>query len=50
VASTTRGEISAVAVAAADPAHGQEAAEIGLLVEDDWQGLGLGRELMTHLA
>ena len=50
VASTARGEISAVAVAAADPAHGQEAAEIGLLVEDDWQGLGLGRELMTHLA
>ena len=50
VASTTRGEIVATAVAAVDQIHGAKSAEVGLLVEDDWQGLGMGRELMTHLA
>jgi GNAT superfamily N-acetyltransferase len=50
VASTARGEIVATAVAATDQRHGPKSAEAGLLVEDAWQRLGMGRELMTHLA
>ena len=50
VAATYDGTIVATAVATADANHGAEAAEIGLLVEDAWQGQGLGRELMSHLA
>ena len=30
--------------------HGRDSAEIGLLVEDEWQGIGIGRELLVHLA
>jgi GNAT superfamily N-acetyltransferase len=33
-----------------DSAHGRDAAEVGLLVEDAWQRQGLGRELMSHVA
>ena len=40
----------ATAVASPDARHGRDAAEIGLLVEDAWQGWHLGRELMSHLA
>lgn len=29
---------------------GPDCAETGVLVEDDWQGLGIGREMTTHLA
>lgn len=49
VAATYSGTIVATAVATPDPDHG-DAAEIGLLVEDAWQGWHLGRELMSHLA
>ena len=50
VACTSRGEMIAMAVAAPDPTHEQGAAEIGLLVQDDWQRRGVGREMVTHLA
>jgi GNAT superfamily N-acetyltransferase len=50
VACTARGEVIAMAVAAEDPTHGSSAAEVGLLVEDEWQRRGVGRELITHLA
>ncbi len=50
VAMTREGEIVATAVASTDAIHGEESAEVGILVEDAWQGLGLARELMTHLA
>lgn len=33
-----------------DPAHGHLCAEVELLVEDRWQRLGIGTELMTHIA
>jgi hypothetical protein len=50
VAATYGGTVVATAVASPDPRHGRDAAEIGLLVEDAWQGWHLGRELMSHLA
>jgi GNAT superfamily N-acetyltransferase len=50
VACTMPGEIIAVGVAGTDGGHSDESAEVSLLVEDDWQGLGIGREIMTHLA
>jgi GNAT superfamily N-acetyltransferase len=50
VACTYDGAVVATAVAAADSLHGQDAAEVGLLVEDPWQAQGLGRELMSHMA
>jgi GNAT superfamily N-acetyltransferase len=50
VASTYDGLIVATAVAGVDSAHGRDAAEVGLLVEDAWQRQGLGRELMSHVA
>jgi GNAT superfamily N-acetyltransferase len=50
VAATYAGTIVATAVASPDALHGRDAAEVGLLVEDAWQGWGLGRELMSHIA
>jgi GNAT superfamily N-acetyltransferase len=50
VAATYGRTIVGVAVTSADPQHGRDAAEVGLLVEDAWQGWRLGRELMSHLA
>lgn len=50
VAATYGKTIVGVATASADPQHGRNAAEVGLLVEDAWQGWHLGRELMNHLA
>ncbi|HEY7046644.1 MAG TPA: GNAT family N-acetyltransferase [Jatrophihabitantaceae bacterium] len=47
---TYGGTIVATAVAKEDAQHGRDAAEVGLLVEDAWQGWGLGRELLSHLA
>ena len=38
------------AVASADPAHGQDSAEVGLLVADAWQGQGTGRTVLAHIA
>ncbi|MDP9118400.1 MAG: GNAT family N-acetyltransferase, partial [Actinomycetota bacterium] len=50
VACTARGEVIALAVATADATHGVTTAEVGVLVEDEWQRRGVGRELITHLA
>lgn len=50
VACTSRGDIVAMAVAAPDPTHDTGSAEVGLLVQDDWQRRGVGRELLTHLS
>jgi GNAT superfamily N-acetyltransferase len=50
VAATYGGTIVATAVASPDAQHGRDAAEVGLLVEDAWQGWHLGRELMSHIA
>jgi L-amino acid N-acyltransferase YncA len=50
VAATRRGAVLGFAVAGIDVNHSRETAQIGLLVEDEWQGVGIGRELMTHLA
>ncbi len=50
VACTATGEMVAMATATADLRHDDGSAEIGVLVEDAWQSLGVGRELMTHLA
>jgi hypothetical protein len=41
------GEVVATAVASADPAHGRDSAEVGLLVADGWQGQGIGRERLA---
>jgi GNAT superfamily N-acetyltransferase len=35
---------------AGDGAHTRFCTEVGLLVEDRWQGLGIGAELIGHLA
>lgn len=50
VAVTADGEVVARGDLVPDPAHSEHCVEVGLLVEDGWQGLGLGRELTTHLA
>jgi GNAT superfamily N-acetyltransferase len=50
VACTGQGEIVATAVATTDSLHEDNAVEIGILVRDDRQRLGLGRELLTHLS
>jgi len=50
VAATPRGAILAMAIAGIDVNHGAESAQIGVLVEDEWQGIGIGRELIVHLA
>lgn len=50
VAATYAGTIVAAAVVTADPQHDRGAAEVGVLVEDAWQGWYLGRELVSHLA
>ncbi len=50
VAAGYDGTVLAMAVAAADANHGRACAEVGVLVEDAWQGTGLGRELMSHVS
>jgi GNAT superfamily N-acetyltransferase len=50
------GAVRGMGVAAVDSYHGVgthlggASAEVGLLVEDEWQGLGIGGELMIQLA
>ncbi|WP_375489625.1 GNAT family N-acetyltransferase [uncultured Jatrophihabitans sp.] len=44
------GAVVAHAVLRRDPRHNHFCAEIGLLVTDRWQRLGIGTELTTHLA
>ena len=44
------GDVVAVGSLARDRSHNHLCAEIGLLVEDRWQRLGIGSELTAHLA
>ncbi len=44
------GAVIAAAVVEPDADHGRGAARLGVLVEDSWQRLGIGRELVRHLA
>lgn len=50
VAVTARGDIVAMAVAEPDRLHGGDSAQGGVIVEDSWQGKGVGREMLSHLA
>jgi GNAT superfamily N-acetyltransferase len=50
VAQSALGAVVAVAFAARDPWHSTLSAAATVVVEDDWQGLGLGSELASHLA
>jgi GNAT superfamily N-acetyltransferase len=50
VAITPDGEVVATGTLARDGAHNRFCTEVGLLVEDRWQGLGIGAELIGHLA
>ena len=44
------GAVAATVSIRRDPAHNYLCAEVELLVEDRWQRLGIGTELMTHIA
>lgn len=44
------GAIVATAELRRDSRHNHLCAEVGVLVQDSWQRLGIGTELMTHLA
>jgi GNAT superfamily N-acetyltransferase len=44
------GAVVATASLGPDLKHGSEAGQAGILVEDSWQRLGIGHELLTHLA
>jgi GNAT superfamily N-acetyltransferase len=50
VAVTPEGEVVALATLARDRGHNHFCAEVGLLVEDRWQRLGIGSEMMSHMA
>src|SRR5438067_510358 len=50
VAITADGEVVATGTLGRDSAHNRSCAQVGLLVEDRWQGLGIGAELVGHLA
>lgn len=50
VAVTAAGDVVATGAVAPDGVHSHRCAEVGLLVEDGWQHLGLGTELLSHLA
>jgi GNAT superfamily N-acetyltransferase len=47
---TTDGSVVATTSVRRDPDHNYLCAEAQLLVEDRWQRLGIGTELMTHIA
>ena len=47
---TTDGSVVATAGIRRDPEHNYLCAEAQLLVEDRWQRMGIGSELMTHIA
>ena len=44
------GSVVAVGALTPDRSHNHLSAEVGLLVQDSWQRLGIGTELITHLA
>jgi GNAT superfamily N-acetyltransferase len=50
VVAMSDGSIVATGSLTRDRAHNHLSAEIGLLVQDAWQRLGIGTELITHLA
>jgi len=50
VAVEQTGAVVCLAVAHADPHHGANAAQIGVLVEDRHQGQGIGRELLAQVS
>jgi len=50
VAVTPAGDVVAIATLARDRAHRHLCAEVGLIVEDGWQRLGIGTELTSHMA
>jgi GNAT superfamily N-acetyltransferase len=50
VAVVPEGRIIAIATAVSDEVHGWSAAKVGVLVEDEWQGQGIGTELISQVA
>ncbi len=50
IAVTSAGDVVATGTLEHDRIHNQYCVEVGLLVEDRWQRLGIGTELMSHLA
>jgi GNAT superfamily N-acetyltransferase len=50
VATIASGDAVAFGALEPDPLHDAHCVAVGVLVEDGWQRLGLGRELLTHLA
>lgn len=50
VAHSSLGAVVALAFAARDPLHSPLSAAATVVVEDAWQGVGLGSELVSHLA
>jgi GNAT superfamily N-acetyltransferase len=50
VATTPDGDVVATATLARDRGHSHFCAELGVLVEDRWHHLGIGTELVSHMA
>lgn len=50
VAQTRSGDVVAIGSLGHDGIHNSYCVEVGLLVEDRWQRLGIGGELLSHLA
>ena len=50
VAATATGDVVATATLARDQLHSHRCVEVAVLVEDQWQRLGIGTELMAHMA